>query len=53
MPKRNTELSSLVTPCFTNGYFSGQYFSYKIILEFLNEYCEAKIRYKSLYLQPY
>ena len=32
-----------ITPCFTNGYFSGQYFNYKIILEFLNEYKEAKI----------
>ena len=39
----------MVTLCFTNSYFSGQYFNYKIILEFLNEYCEAKIPYKSLF----
>ena len=46
-------LSSLVTPCLTNSYFSGQYFNYKIILECLNEYYKAKIPYKSLFLQPY
>ena len=40
-------VSSLVTPCFTNSYFSGQYFNYKIILESLNKYYGAKIPYKS------
>ena len=39
-------ISSLVTPCLTNGYFSGQYFNYKIILEFLNDYCKGKIPHK-------
>ena len=38
-----------MTPCFTNSYFSGKHFNYKIILEFLNEYYEAKIPYKSLF----
>ena len=37
-----TILSYLVTPCFTNSYFSGQYFNHKIILEILNKYYEAK-----------
>ena len=38
--KEILNINSLVTPCLTNGYFSGQY---KIILEFLNDYDKAKI----------
>ena len=50
MPKRNTEYILNINPCFTNDYFSGQNFNYKIILEFLNEYEEAKLPYKSLFM---
>ena len=44
MPKKILNISSLVTPGFTNCYFSGKYFNCKLILE----YCEVKMRYKSL-----
>ena len=30
--------------CFTSSYFSAQYFSYGIIWELSNEYCEVKIQ---------
>lgn len=36
--KEIINISSLITPCFTNCYFCGQYFNYKIKLDFSNEY---------------
>ena len=42
-PKEILNISNLVTPCLINGYFSGQYFNWEIVLELLNEYYEAKI----------
>ena len=47
--KEVLNISSLVTPCFTNSEFSGQYFNYKIILEFLNKYYRDKIPYESFF----
>ena len=47
--KKILNISSLVSPCLRKGYFSEQYFNYKIILECLNEYYRAKTPYKSAF----
>ena len=47
--KEILNISALVTLCFVNDYFSRQYFSYNVILEFLNDCNKAKMPYKSLF----
>ena len=50
--KEILKVSSLTSPCFTNYYFSRQYFIYRIFFEFSTECYAVKILYDSHFLHP-
>ena len=51
--KEILNISTLITPCFTNCYLSAEYSNYKSIFELSEFYSEVKIPHIILFLYPF